>query len=118
METLLGVWRLLLLAGSLVFPQLLGILLYYKLSRVPRWVAAIAAALAPAIFFFWFTRMLMIANLREAYAHGERCGMPAVAAGILLLMGTTIELFGGIFTQIFLATKRRRKAKSFVTQSN
>jgi len=112
METLLVVWRFMLLGGILVFPQLLGVLLYFKLSRVPRWIAAIAAALAPAIFFFWFTRMLMIANLREAYAHGERCGMPAVAAGILLLAGTTIQLFGGIFIQIILSARRRLKASS------
>ena len=114
METLFIVWRLLVLAGALVFPQLLGILLYYKLSRVPRWVAAIAAALAPAIFFFWFTRMLMMADLREAYAHGERCGMPALAAAFLLLAGTTLQLFGGIFTQIILAARRRRKVNSVV----
>ena len=115
METLLIVWRFLLLAAILVFPQLLGILLYFRLSRVPRWVAAIAAALAPAVFFFWFTRLLMIAQLREAYAHGERCGMPAVAAGILLLAGTTIQLFGGIFTQMILSSRRRRKVRSLVT---
>jgi hypothetical protein len=115
METLLIVWRFLLLAVILVFPQLLGILLYFRLSRVPRWVAAIAAALAPAVFFFWFTRLLMIAAFRETYAHGEGCGMPAVAAGILLLAGTTIQLFGGIFTQMILSSRRRRKARSLVT---
>jgi hypothetical protein len=115
METLLIVWRFLLLAAILVFPQLLGILLYFRLSRVPRWVAAIAAALAPAVFFFWFTRLLMIAAFRETYAHGEGCGMPAVAAGILLLAGTTIQLFGGIFTQMILSSRRRRKARSLVT---
>jgi len=43
METLLVVWRFLLLAVILIFPQLLGILLFFKLSRVPRWIAAIAA---------------------------------------------------------------------------
>ena len=115
MESLLIVWRFLLLAAILVFPQLLGILLYFRLSRVPRWVAAIAAALAPAVFFFWFTRLLMMVQLRAAYARGERCGMPAVAAGFLLLAGTTIQLFGGIFTQMILSSRRRRKARSLVT---
>ena len=115
METLLIVWRFLLLAAILVFPQLLGILLYFRLSCVPRWVAAIAAALAPAVFFFWFTRLLMMVQLRAAYARGERCGMPAVAAGFLLLAGTTIQLFGGIFTQMILSSRRRRKARSLVT---
>ena len=115
METLLIVWRFLLLAAILVFPQLLGILLFFKLSRVPRWIAAIAAALAPAIFFFWFTRMLMMASLREAYAHGGGCGMPALAAAFLLLAGTTLQLFGGIFTQIFLSLRRRRQVNSVIT---
>ena len=115
METLLIVWRFLLLAAILVFPQLLGILLYFRLTRVPRWVAAIAAALAPAVFFFWFTRLLMMVQLRAAYARGERCGMPAVAAGFLLLAGTTIQLFGGILTQVILSARRRRKAISLVT---
>ncbi len=103
------IWKLLLVAGNLVFPQLLGVLLYFRLSRVPRWIAAIAAALAPAVFFFWFTRLLMIAGFREAYPHGTNCGMPALAAAVLLLAGTTIQLIGGVFTQIIFALARRRK---------
>jgi hypothetical protein len=109
METLVIVWRLLSLAGILVFPQLLGILLFFRLSRVPRWAAAIAAALAPAVFFFWFTWLLMVAEFRRAYPDGHAgCGMPAVAAAFMLLLGTALQLIGGVFTQIILAMVRRR----------
>ena len=104
------VWEFMLLAGILVFPQLLGILLYFRLSRVPRWVAAIAAALAPAVFFFWFTRLLMIAEFQRAYPNGRApCGMPVVAAAFLLLAGTVVQLMGGVFTQIVLAMVRKRR---------
>lgn len=104
------IWKFMLLAGILVFPQLLGILLYFRLSRVPRWVAAIAAALAPAVFFFWFTRLLMIAGFQRAYPDGHApCGMPALAAAFLLLAGTVAQLMGGVFTQIVLAMVRRRR---------
>jgi hypothetical protein len=110
METLLIVWRLLVLAGILVFPQLLGILLYFRLSRVPRWVAAIAAALAPAVFFFWFTRLLMIAEFQRANPSGHAtCGMPAMAAAFLLLAGTAVQLIVGVFTQSILAIERRSR---------
>ncbi len=101
------IWQFMLLAGILLFPQLLGILLYFRLSRVRRWVAAIAAALAPAVFFFWFTRLLMIAEFHRAYPDGHAtCGMPAVAAAFLLLLGTGVQLIGGMFTQILLRVVR------------
>ena len=109
METLLIVWRFLLLAGIFVFPQLLGVLLYFRLRRVPRWLAFIAAALVPAIVFFFLAPIYFFAGVREAYARGEGCGMPAMAATFFLLAGTVIQLGAGLFAQVVLATRRRRK---------
>jgi hypothetical protein len=111
MENLLVAWRFLLLAGVFVFPQLLGVLLYFRLSRAPRWLAFTAAALIPAIVFFWLAPNFFFGGFREAYARGERgCGMPAMAAAFLFLAGTVIQLGAGLFTQIILSTRRRRKA--------
>jgi hypothetical protein len=92
------------------FPQLLGVLLYFRVSRVSRWLAVIAATLAPALFFFWLTRMLFMAQMREAYARGEVCGMPGLACAILLLAGTTIHLVVALITQLALLASRRRKS--------
>ena len=110
METLLIVSRFLLLAVILVFPQLLGILLYFRLSRAPRWLAFILAALAPAIVFFFLAPIHLFAGMREGYARGEGCGMPVMAATLMLFAGTIIELGGGLFAQVVLVTRRRRKA--------
>jgi hypothetical protein len=107
MQSLLVAWRLSTLTSIFVFPHLLAILLYLRLHRAPRWVAAIAGALAPAIIFFWLAPIFFFAGLREAYAHGERCGMPAMAATLMLLFGTGIQLVIGLITQAGLAAGRR-----------
>src|SRR5215217_8833994 len=108
METWLVVWRFVLLASVLIVPQLLGILLYFRLRRAPRWMAAIACALAPAIIFFFLAPGFFFAGIREAYARGERgCGMPAMAAAFLFLAGTAIQLLAGVFAQMVLSARRR-----------
>ena len=108
MQTLLIVWRTLLLASIVVFPQLLGILLYFRLRRAPRWLAFIAAALLPAIVFFWLAPIVLFAGVREAFARGDRCGLPLMAAAFFLLAGTIIQFGGGLFTQMVLSTRRRK----------
>ena len=116
METWLIVWRWVLFGGILIFPQLLGILLYYRLSRAPRWIAAIASALLPAIVFFWLAPIFFFAPIREAYLrHPSGCGMPAVAAGIIFLALTAIQLLVGVSAQLVLSARRRRKVSSFST---
>jgi hypothetical protein len=109
MQSLVITWRLLLLAGLFVFPQLAGILLYFRLRRVPRWMARVAAALAPAVIYFWLDRIFLMRELREAYAHGERCGMPALGAVLLLFAATIIHLLVGVLTQIAWSVSSRNK---------
>ena len=112
MQSFLIAWRFLLLASIFAFLQLLGILLYLRLSRAPRWVAAIAATLAPAVFFVWLAPILLYAGLREAYARGESCGMPALGALFVLFAGTIIQLALGLVTQVAFSVKRRHKVAS------
>ena len=103
MESLLVAWRFLLLTSIFAFPQLLGILLYLRLGHLPRWFASIAAVLTPGILFFWLAPILLFSGIREAYAAGEmRCGMPAMAALLVLFAGTIIQLVLGVITQVAL----------------
>ena len=102
-------WRFLLLAGVFVFPQLLGVLLYYRLSRAPRWFVFIAGALVPAMLFFWLAPIFFSAGLREPHARGG-CGMPALAAAFFLLAGTMLQLGAGLITQMVLLKRGRPKA--------
>jgi hypothetical protein len=117
METWFIVGRFLLFGSLLIFPQLLGILLYYRLHRAPRWIAAIAAALLPAIIFFWLAPIFFFAGIREAYARGEGrgCGMPAVAATFFVLAGTVGQLLVGVLAQLVLSARRHLKPTSFGT---
>ena len=57
-----------------------------------------------------------IAGIREEYArHPSGCGMPAVAAGIIFLALTAIQLLVGVSAQLVLSARRRRKVSSFST---
>ena len=98
MENASFVWRLLLLASLFVFPQLLGILLCLRLTRFPRWIGRVLGVLVPALSFFFLAPHFFFAGLRE----GEGCGMPAVAAAFMLLLGTGIHLLIALVIQLRL----------------
>ena len=107
METLREAWVYVLFASVFVFPQLLGVLLYYRLRWAPGWIARSAASLAPAVIFFWLAPILFFAGIREAAASGMNCGMPAVAAGIILLLATGVQLVLGPVIHVVLVASRK-----------
>ena len=107
MQSLMNAWRFVLLASVFVFPHLLGILLYYRLRWAPGWIARTVAGLAPAVIFFWLAPILFFAGIREAAASGMNCAMPAVAAGIILLLATGVQLVLGLFTHVVLVAFRK-----------
>ena len=108
MESKAFVWRLLLLTSLFVFPQLLGVLLCLRLSRLPRWIVRVLGIVIPALSFFFLAPHFFFAGIREAAARGElNCGMPAVAAGFLLLLGTGIHLVIAVVVQVFLSKRIR-----------
>lgn len=107
MQSFMRAWEFVLLASVFVFPHLLGILLYYRLSWAPGWIARTVAGLAPAVIFFWLAPILFFAGIREAAAGGMNCGMPAVAAGIVLLLATGVQLVLGPFIQVVLVAFRK-----------
>lgn len=104
MQSLLIAWGFLSLASTFAFPQLLGILLYFRLRWAPRWVAAIACTLAPAIFFILLAPIFLFAGMRD----NDTCGMPAFGAILILFAGTIIQLVLGLFIQMFLLASRRK----------
>ena len=107
MESLVIAWRILVLVSVFAFPQLLGILLYFRLSRAPRWLAVTASIIAPAIVFFLLAQIFLFAGLREVESRGRTCGMPVVAALGALFFGTIIQLALGVISQLILRAIRR-----------
>jgi hypothetical protein len=55
MESILMLGRLLSFISLLVFPQLLGVLVYFRLTRLPNWIAVTLAALTPPLVFFFLS---------------------------------------------------------------
>ena len=108
MESLLIVWRLLLLLSLLVLPQLLGVLLYFRLARLPKWLARGLCVVGVASAFFFLSPIFFFAGLREAQLRGEvSCGMPAVAALFMVLIGTGFQLFIAAAIQLWLSRRGR-----------
>ena len=111
MQSFFFSWRFLLLASTFAFPQLLGILLYFRLSRAPRWLAAITGTLAPAVLFVLLAPILLFADYVKPPLRLRRCGMPAFGAILFLYAGATIQLVLGVFTQLVLFARRRQASK-------
>ena len=111
MESKLFVWRLLLLISLFVFPQLLGVLLCLRLSRYRRWLGSVLGVLVPALTFFFLAPHFFFAGIREAALKGDvNCGMPAMAAAFLFLVGTAVHVMLGLVVQVFLAKRTRAAA--------
>ena len=117
MESFWIAWRLLLLTGVFAFTQLLGILLYFRLSRAPRFIAVIVGILAPAVFFVFLAPLFLFAGMREAYGDGPTCGMPAFGGILILYAGTIIQLVLSLITQVVLLARRRQVSKASLNLS-
>lgn len=103
-------WTLLLLFSTFALPQLLGVLLYFRLARWPRWLAFTLGISTPVILFFFLSQLFFFAGLREAAARGEvTCGLPAMAATFMVLAGTVVQIVVALTVQLWLFKKVARQ---------
>ena len=103
-----SIWRLLLLTSLFVIPQLLGVLLVLRLSRFPRWIGRVLGVLVPSVSFFFLAPHFFFAGMREAAARGElNCGMPAIAAAFMLLVGTGVHFVIALVIQVYMSKRTR-----------
>jgi hypothetical protein len=104
METLSQIWVLLTLLSVMAIPQLLGVLLFFRLVRFSRWLAFILGTLAPPLVFFFLLARIASASFAEA-KEPMSCGMAAVAVGFMILMGTAVHLAGAFGVHLYLFRK-------------
>ncbi len=101
---IIGRWYLLL--SIFGFGQLLGILVYFRLKRFSPALARIAGFIIPAALFFYFAPIMFFAGLREAQAQtGVGCGNPMLGGIILTFFGTGLQLFIGMWVQMYLYSR-------------
>ena len=108
METILIISRTLFLIWLLLFPQMLGLALYFRLRRLPSWVSRTLAALAPAVVYFFIAIPFWFAGMKEAELRGEYvCGLAVMAGVTIVFMGSVLELFIGVIVQTVLSRRSR-----------
>ncbi len=109
MESLETFWGFIPLISTFVFPQLIGVLLHFRLVRISRWLACALGLLVPAVLFFYLMPLLFFADMPEAQQNGGiNCGMPAMVAAMTLLAGTIAELIVSAPIQLYLFCQSRR----------
>jgi NADH:ubiquinone oxidoreductase subunit K len=101
MESLFIFWILLLLGSTFVFPQLIGVLLHFRLARRSRWLAFAFGFLVPAVLFFYLAPLFFIAG-GGAQSNSSRCGLPGLAVALMMLAGTAAELIVSLPIQLYL----------------
>ena len=97
-------WRLLSLFSTFALPQLLGVLLYFRLVRFSRWLAFALGVLTPGLLFFYLAPSFFFAGLREAT--NNSCGMPALGAAVMLLFGTAVQFVVALIVQLWVFCRK------------
>ena len=106
MESLLIFWRLLALGSMFVFPQLLGVLLYFRLVHRSRWLAFALGFLVPAVLFLFLAPLFFFAGFPESNRQGG-CGLASMAAALIVVAGTAAELIVSVPVQLYLFRRHR-----------
>ena len=104
MENLQTIWGFVLLGSVLVFPQLLGVLLFFLLKGRPHFLAHAFSFVAPfllSIFFVWLIYMYRYYQANP----DERCGGPMLGAMMMLLFSGCLQLVMGACAQVALHSR-------------
>ena len=109
MKSLIMLWGLLLLISTFVFPQLIAVMLHFRLVQRSRWLAGVLGFLVPPVLFFFLAPHFFFAGVREAERNGPvPCGMPALAAAMMVLAGTVAQLIVSLPVQLYLFRRHKR----------
>ena len=101
MEALSTIWSFLLLGCLIAFPQLLGVLVYFKLKPVHRWLARVAGTLLPVILFIVFSWMVFVYRYYKLHPD-DSCGGQLFGASFLVLGGSVLEIGLSVVAQVLL----------------
>ena len=102
----MDLWIFVALVSTFALPQLLGVLLYFRLVRISKWLAFVLGVFAPPVVFYFVGPAFFFAGLRDIPPGQVACGTPFVVAAMMVDLGTIAELIVAAFVQLFLLIKR------------
>jgi hypothetical protein len=101
MEAVQTFWNFVLLFSTIVFPQLIGVLLFFLLKNRPHFLAHALSSVAPVVLSILFLWMIFI--YRYYHLHpDERCGGPLLAALGIMLVGGGLQIVFSTLAQVAL----------------
>ena len=107
MELIQTAWKLLLFFSVFALPQLLGVLAYFRLRRFHNLLAHLVGFLIPPALYLCFS-LLLSDYLRQTGPTQKGCGMAAVAAGFIILIGGTgAQIIFSLTAQLTLRGRHR-----------
>ncbi len=114
METVQIIWNLFSFFSILSVPQLLGVLVYFRIRKFHDSLAHLIGILLPPIVFFYLAGGIFISSpAREAQAHGERvCGTFVGMMILFIFFLTGIEIVFSIIAQVVLHGRHETAAIS------
>lgn len=108
METVLLIWALLKLSGLLGVPQLLGVLVYFRLRKRHDFLAHLAGFLTPPLLFFYLSRTLLLSSAQELQAQGGRaCGTHPGMMGLVIFCVAGLQMCFALIAQHTLHARHR-----------
>jgi hypothetical protein len=111
MQTVLNIWKLVVLLGVLGVPQLLGVRGYFRLRKYHDFLAHLAGSLIPPVLFFFLARALLLSPEQETQAQGARaCGTYLGMMVVAVLLGTGLQIAFSLIAQFILHARHSADA--------
>lgn len=111
MSTLQTIWHLLSMIGLLAIPQVLGILIYFRLKALNDFLAHLIGFLVPPVLFLALAVIMLGAASQEIQQEGERvCGTFVGMMSLAILTTTGLQVFVSFIAQLALHVRHKRIA--------
>jgi hypothetical protein len=112
MESIRTIWNLFLFFSMLALPQLLGVLAYFRIRRRQALLAHLAGFLIPPALYFYLSWLFFVYVPRQGQIGEEGCGMAAVAAAFIVILGTGAQIIVSLIAQLLLRLRQRTSLAS------
>lgn len=106
METFQIIWNFTSLFSVFAVPQLLGVLVYFRLRRFRKILAHIAGFLLTTTSFLCLSYLFFLYLPAKAHPE-ERCGLPLMGALFVTMGGFVITVFISLIIQLILRKRAR-----------
>ena len=107
MEIFASYYNFLLFGWTMFLPQLLGVLVYFRMRRFPK-LAHLTGFLLTTLFSFFLLLTTLFTIYPSQAQPGEHvCGLYAMAIGMMVLFLTTVQIILSLIAQSLLFKRYR-----------